>query len=34
MADRLIVIRAILDAAWCMRATGMVAVMTDAHWGA
>ena len=27
-------IRAILDAAWCMRATGMVAVITDAHWGA
>ena len=30
----LIIIRAILDAAWTMRASGMVAVITDAHWGA
>ena len=29
----LIVIRAILDAAWCMRASGMVAWINDAHWG-
>lgn len=30
----LISIKAILDAAWCMRAAGMVAWITDAHWGA
>jgi len=30
----IVVIRAILDAAWCMRAAGMVAWMSDAHWGA
>jgi hypothetical protein len=30
----IIVIRAILDAAWTMRAANMVAVITDAHWGA
>jgi hypothetical protein len=29
-----IIIRAILDATWCMRATGMVSVIVDAHWGA
>ena len=30
----LIIIRAILEAAWAMRATGMVALITGANWGA
>jgi len=32
--SELVIIRCILDAAWCMRATGMVAVITGAIWGA